>query len=133
MGIDVLYGLGRMKLEKYGTWKKSSVNAFRDYLNVLKDSTKQYDVLINDGRCRPQVAAFAPEEGRNHDCSWGQQSSEVILFCDVFLLFCDCKVRGNEEMKRSYTKADFPSREFNGVAVYRNDRISKTISFPDWW
>lgn len=36
-------------------------------------------------------------------------------------------------MKRSYTKADFPSREFNGVAVYRNDRISKTISFPDWW
>lgn len=58
MGIDVLYGLGRMKLEKYGTWKKSSVNAFRDYLNVLKDSTKQYDVLINDGRCRPQVAYY---------------------------------------------------------------------------
>ena len=58
MGIDVLYGLGRMKLEKYGTWKKSSVSAFRDYLNVLKDSTKQYDVLINDGRCRPQVAYY---------------------------------------------------------------------------
>lgn len=58
MGIEVLYGAGRMKLEKYGTWKRSSITTFGDYVKVLEGSTKQYDLLINDGRCRPQVAYY---------------------------------------------------------------------------
>ena len=58
MGIEVLYGSGSMKLEKYGVWKKSSIKTFGDYVNALSGSTKQYDVLINDGRCKPQVAYY---------------------------------------------------------------------------
>ena len=55
-GIEVLYGSGKPKRERYGVQTISSSRRFHDYLHVLDNSTKKYDVLINDGRCRPQVA-----------------------------------------------------------------------------
>ena len=55
-GIEVLYGPGKPQKQRYGVQTISSSRRFYGYLHVLDNSTKKYDVLINDGRCRPQVA-----------------------------------------------------------------------------
>lgn len=55
-GVHVLYGQGQPRRHGYGVQSISHSSEFSGYLHVLDSSTKKYDVLINDGRCRPQVA-----------------------------------------------------------------------------
>ena len=55
-GIEVLYGQGRPQMSRFGGLMISKSRRFSGYLHVLDGSTAKYDVLINDGRCRPQVA-----------------------------------------------------------------------------
>ena len=56
MGINVLFGRGLVRLVKPKELPISHSADFEGYLSVLDGDTKKYDILINDGRCRPQVA-----------------------------------------------------------------------------
>ena len=56
MGITVLYGRGLVRRFKPKELPISHTKDFDGYLSVLDKDTKKYDVLINDGRCKPQVA-----------------------------------------------------------------------------
>ena len=100
----------------------SSKKQFQGYLDAIDSIDESVDVVVDDGRCRPQAADILRRHLRKNGLLFirGQRSHYNIIAS-----FYSTVVEFPSTM--------FPGKEFQGLTIYRNNRVNTSFVHPDWW
>lgn len=100
----------------------SSKKNFVDYIAALATRGIYTDVVINNGRCRPQVAYGVREQLKKGGFMFVRGSYEHYSV-----------IRDFYSLEKEIAPSAFPTKEFQGLNVYRNNKIQQMEEFPSWW
>lgn len=100
----------------------SSSKQFAEYLKALEGINEPIDVVIDDGRCRPQVADVMRTHLREDGILIIRGERSHYEFISSFY-----------SMVAKFPSSLYPGKEFSGITVYRNDKVKKQIVYPEWW
>lgn len=100
----------------------STSKQFAGYLEALDRIEEPVDVVIDDGRCRPQAA----DRMRKH---LRENGTLVIRGDRAHYKF----ISSYYSVVAKFSSTMYPGKEFSGLTVYRNDKVEKQIEYPKWW
>ena len=100
----------------------STSKQFAGYLKALDGIEEPIDVVIDDGRCRPQVADKMRKHLRENGILVIRGDRDHYKFISSYY-----------SVVAKFPSSMYPGKEFSGMTVYRNDKVEKQIEYPKWW
>ena len=100
----------------------STLKQFAGYLKALDGIEEPVDVVIDDGRCRPQVADKMRRHLRENGVLVIRGDRDHYKFISSYY-----------SVVAKFPSSMYPGKEFSGMTVYRNDKVEKQIEYPKWW
>ena len=100
----------------------SSTKQFQGYLDAVDSIDEPVDVVIDDGRCRPQAADILRRHLRRNGLLFIRGKRNHYNIIASFY---------SRVVEFPYTM--FPGKEFQGLTIYRNNKVNISFVHPDWW